>query len=82
MTTDPLVSIPNTNGTATVLGCERTGHPLNYAHIHPYISALCEQSGAHATCASVGQMMDAPDFCDCECHAPIVSDGDGTAVGQ
>jgi hypothetical protein len=56
---------------AYVVGCERPGHPVNYAHEHPYVSALCSEATSaaeHEVCVNVGRMMDAPDFCDCECH--------------
>lgn len=52
---------------AWVVGCGRAGHPVNHTHQHPYISPPCA-GGDHAVCAAAGQRMDAPGFCECECH--------------
>lgn len=57
-----------TTAATWVVDCQRPGHPTNYAHAHPYISALCTDDDNHNACTVVGELTNVPGFCDCECH--------------
>lgn len=51
-----------------VIGCTRIGHPTNYAHQHPYLTAHCADDD-HFTCQTIRGMLRYDNGCDCECHS-------------